>query len=59
MSEYDAFDAMIDRTAREEQDDIDRKQGQFILDALTAGNQERDKGLSDLFNAAWRQADKQ
>ena len=36
MSEYDAIDAMIERAAREEQDELDRKQGQFLLDVMDA-----------------------
>jgi len=32
----DAIDAMIERMAREEQDDINRKQGQFLLDVADA-----------------------
>ena len=35
MSESD-IDAMIERMAREEQEDLDRAQGQFILDVLSA-----------------------
>ena len=40
MSESDAyFDAMIERTAREEQEALDRAQGQHILDlAASRGN---------------------
>jgi hypothetical protein len=34
VSEGDAIDAMVERMAREEQDDIDRAAGQFILDAV-------------------------
>jgi hypothetical protein len=54
VSEYDAFDAMIDRMAREEQDDIDRKQGQFILDAMDA--EDRRKHAGDLFLEAINRA---
>jgi hypothetical protein len=32
----DAIDAMIERAAREEQDDLDRAHGQHILDATAA-----------------------
>jgi hypothetical protein len=32
VSEYDAPDAMIERMAREEQDDLDRAHGQHLLD---------------------------
>jgi len=41
---------------REEEADIERKHGEDLLAVLTseAGRQERDKQLSDLFNAAWR-----
>ena len=40
MSEYDAIDAMIERMAREEQDDLDRKHGQFLLDVMDARMQQ-------------------
>jgi hypothetical protein len=36
MSEYDATDLMIERTAREEQEELDRAHGQQILDATAA-----------------------
>ena len=36
MNEYDAIDAMIERAAREEQEEIDRKHGQFLLDVADA-----------------------
>ena len=32
MNEYDAIDSMIERAAREEQEELDRKHGQFLLD---------------------------
>ena len=35
-SEYDAFDAMIERAAREEQEKLDRERGQHILDIYEA-----------------------
>jgi len=40
VSEYDALDAMVERMAREEQDDIDRQHGQFILDVTAARMQQ-------------------
>jgi hypothetical protein len=39
----DAIDAMIERMAREEQDDIDRQHGQGILDQLAARGEEAHK----------------
>ena len=49
-------DRYVAELAREEEADIERKQGQAILDMLTggAGKQERDKQLADLFNEAWQ-----
>jgi hypothetical protein len=43
MSEYDASfaDAMIERAAREEQDELDRAHGQEILDLLAANEARR------------------
>ena len=52
MSEYDAIDAMIERAAREEQDDIDRKQGQQILDMLDARNNQGVDPLFEILNRA-------
>jgi len=46
MNEGDAIDAMIERMAREEQDDIDRKQGQFILDVVAAEDRRKQAGNS-------------
>ena len=46
MSEYDAIDAMLERMARQEQDDIDRAAGQFILDAV-ADHQRRRQGSEE------------
>ena len=54
MSEDAAIDAMVERMAREEQDDVDRRHGQQILDMAASGNQERDKELFEMFNEAWR-----
>ena len=45
MNEYDALDAMAERMAREEQDSVDREQGQFILDVMA--EQERRKQAGD------------
>ena len=36
MNEYDAIDAMIERAAREEQEELDRQHGQFLLDVAAA-----------------------
>ena len=51
MSEYDAIDAMIERAAREEQDDIDRAAGQFILDAIDDQRQRRGTAEHPLLEA--------
>ena len=40
MNEYDARDAMIERAAREEQEELDRKHGQFLLDVADARMQQ-------------------
>jgi hypothetical protein len=62
MSEYDAIDAMIERTARAEQEEIDRKQGQLLLDVMDArmhqGSEEY-PALEVLRRAHQEQADKQ
>ena len=34
MSEYDALDAMVERMAREEQEELDRAHGQQLLDIM-------------------------
>ena len=40
MNEYDAIDAMIERAAREEQEEIDRQHGKFLLDVMDARMQQ-------------------
>ena len=40
MNEYDAIDAMIERAAREEQEEIDRAHGQHLLDIAAARMQQ-------------------
>ena len=52
MSESD-IDAMIERMAREEQEEIARAQGQLILDVLSADRQGRDAQLVEALNAAF------
>ena len=54
MSEYDALDAMVERMAREEQDDLDRTHGQFILDVATGKPQQEEDPLLSALNEAWR-----
>jgi hypothetical protein len=50
-----AIDRYVAELARREQDDIERQHGEFILEAAASeAQQERDKELSELFNAAWR-----
>ena len=54
MSEYDAFDAMIERMAREEQDDLDRAHGQQILDMMAARNNQGVHPLLEAINRAYQ-----
>ena len=49
MSEYDALDAMVERMAREEQDDIDRQAGQHILDIMADASKRREQGEDPVF----------
>ena len=51
MNEYDAIDAMIERASREEQEDINRKQGQQILDLMAAKERGEDPLLEALNRA--------
>ena len=44
MSEGDAVDRMVERMAREEEDDINRKQGEFILAAVDDARERREQG---------------
>ena len=48
MSEYDAIDAMVERMAREEQDDLDRTHGEFILAAMDDARERREQGTDPL-----------
>jgi hypothetical protein len=52
VSEYDALDTMVERMAREEQDDLDRQHGQFILDVTAARNNQRVDPLVEILNRA-------
>lgn len=56
MSEYDAIDAMIERAAREEQEELDRAHGQQILDIAAARMQQGsgDEPLVEALSRAWR-----
>ena len=49
MSEGDAIDRMVERMAREEQDDIDRQAGQRILDIMADASKRREQGEDPLF----------
>jgi hypothetical protein len=40
VSDYDAIDAMIERAAIEEQEELDRSHGQFLLDVMDARMQQ-------------------
>ena len=62
MSEYDALDAMVERMAREEQDDLDQQHGRFILDAMADRNNQGADPLLEAINRAHQakaEADKQ
>jgi hypothetical protein len=54
VSEYDALDAMVERMAREEQDDLDRQHGQFILDVMAARNNQGVDPLLEVLRQAHR-----
>ena len=55
MSEGDV-DAMIERMAREEQDDADRAHGEAILDAVAASEARRQGNAEDPLVQVLRQA---
>jgi hypothetical protein len=57
MSEPDAIDLMIERAAREEQEALDRAQGQHILDAV-ADQRERQGSAEHPFLEALSRAHK-
>ena len=62
MNEYDAIDAMIERAAREEQEEIDRQHGKFLLDVMDARMQQgsaEDPALEALRRAHQEEADKE
>jgi hypothetical protein len=52
MSEYDDVDAMIERMAREEQDEINRKHGQQLLDIFAARNNQGAEPFLEAMNQA-------
>jgi hypothetical protein len=49
----DAIDRMVERMAREEEDDINRKQGEFILNITAARSQHADP-LTDALRRAYQ-----
>jgi hypothetical protein len=55
VSEYDGLDAMVERMAREEQDDIERKHGEHIL-AATKDARQRQGSAGDPLLEVLRQA---
>jgi hypothetical protein len=62
VSEYDALDAMVERMAREEQDDLDQQHGQHILDVMAAKTNQGVDPLLEAINRAHQakaEADKQ
>ena len=62
MSEYDAIDAMIERAAREEQEEMDRSHGQHILDVTDYSKERQEDPLLEAMNRAHQakaEADKQ
>lgn len=54
MSEYDPSDAMLERMAREEQDDINRKHGEGILSAIDGAAKRREDAVRALLDALSR-----
>jgi hypothetical protein len=54
VNEYDAIVAMIERAAREEQDDLDQQHGRFILDALGDTKERHERGEDHLLEAIRR-----
>ena len=52
MSEHDAIDAIPERTAREEQEDLERKHGEQILDMLDARNSQGAEPFLEALNQA-------
>jgi hypothetical protein len=54
MSEHDAIDAMIERAAREEQEELDRQHGQHLLDI--AADEDRRKRAGNPLLESIRQA---
>jgi hypothetical protein len=61
MNEYDAIDAMIERSAREEQEEHDKAHGQHILDAVASQGSGEERFLEVLRRAhqAKAEADQQ
>jgi hypothetical protein len=61
VNEYDAIDAMIERAAREEQEELERAHGQSILDAVAAKERREDPLLEVLSRSyqAKAEADKE
>jgi hypothetical protein len=53
-------DAMIERAAREEQEEIDRSHGQHILDVTDYSKERQEDPLIEILNRAYQeQADKE
>ena len=60
MSEYDAIDRYVAKLAREEQEDLDRKHGEQILDILHARNSQGAEPFLEALNQAHQaKADKE
>ena len=56
MREYDAVDAMIERAARQEQDDIDRQSGEFLLAVMDATKEAGSAALLEILDRAHQAA---
>jgi hypothetical protein len=52
MSEYDAIDAMIERAAREEQEELNRARGQQILNMVAAQRESASDSLLEAISQA-------
>jgi len=53
---FDALDAMIERAARQEQDDLDRQSGQFLLDVMDATKEAGSAALFEILDRAHKAA---
>jgi len=54
--EYDAIDSLLGRIAREEEDDIARESGQFLLSVVNATKEQGSAALLQLLDRAHKAA---